>query len=93
MRKFTKGGVTVGCDSDFKARIFLADGWNEVGDKAPASKPVEKADDTPNAEYTAEDIEKMPYMKLKSVAKQNGIDAEGRDAKEVRAEVIEKLGL
>ena len=41
--------------------------------------------------WTADEIQKMPYMKLKSVAKQNGVDIEGKEASEIRAELIEKL--
>ena len=43
--------------------------------------------------YTAEDIQKMPYMKLKSVAKQNGVDVKDKEASDIRSELIEKLGL
>ena len=49
--------------------------------KVEESKPV----------WTAEDIQKMPYMKLKSVAKQNGVEIQDREASEIRAELIEKL--
>lgn len=43
--------------------------------------------------YTAEDIQKMPYMKLKSVAKQNGVEVKDKEASDIRSELIEKLGL
>lgn len=43
--------------------------------------------------WTAEDIQKMPYMKLKSVAKQNDVEVKDREASDVRADLIEKLGL
>lgn len=43
--------------------------------------------------WTKEDIEKMPFMKLKSVAKKNGVEVEDRKADEIRSELIEKLGL
>lgn len=65
--------------------------------KAVASKPVkkeEKREDKPLvSEFTREEVEKMPYMKLRSVAKKNGIDTDNLDAKEVRSTLIEKLGL
>lgn len=65
--------------------------------KAVASKPVEKkasVEDKPLvSEFTREEVEKMPYMKLRSVAKKNGIDTDNLDAKEVRSTLIEKLGL
>ena len=43
--------------------------------------------------WTEEDINKMPFMKLKSVAKQNGIDVEEKKASDIKSELIEKLGL
>ena len=43
--------------------------------------------------WTKEEIEKMPFMKLKSVAKKNGLEVEDRKADEIRSELIEKLGL
>lgn len=43
------------------------------------------------AVWTADDIQKMPYMKLKSVAKQNGVEIDGKEASEIRTELIEKL--
>ena len=41
--------------------------------------------------WTEEEINKMPYMKLKSVAKQNGIDIEDMKTAEIKAELIKKL--
>lgn len=52
--------------------------------------PVETAS---KLDFTADDIEKMNYMKLKSMAKKNGIEVEGRDVKDIRVDLIEKLGL
>lgn len=43
--------------------------------------------------YTAEEIQKMPYMKLKSVAKQNGVEVKDKEAADIRAELIEKMEL
>lgn len=48
---------------------------------------------TSNLDFTANDIENMNYFKLKSLAKKNGIEVEGRDAKDIRVDLIEKLGL
>ena len=45
------------------------------------------------SEFTRDEIMKMPYMKLRSVAKKNGIDMENLDAKGVRVALIEKLGV
>lgn len=60
-------------------------------------EPTEKEETTQQEEpktdavWTAEEINKMPYMKLKSVAKQNGIDVENLKAADIRAELIKKL--
>lgn len=43
--------------------------------------------------WTAEEIQKMPFMKLKSIAKKNDIEVKDREAKDIRADLIEKLGL
>ena len=40
---------------------------------------------------TKEDVQKMPYMKLKSIAKANGVDIEDKKADAIRSELIEKL--
>lgn len=42
---------------------------------------------------TAADIAKLPFFKLKSLAKSNGINVEDKKAEVLRAELIEKLGL
>ena len=42
---------------------------------------------------TKQDVEKMPYFGLKSLATKNGIDTEGKKAAELKAEIIEKLNL
>lgn len=55
--------------------------------------PKEPKVETQDATWTAEDIEKMPFMKLKSVAKQNGIEVEDKKAAEIRSELKEKLGI
>ena len=75
----------------------------EVKVEVPKEKPkVEMPEEEPEAEpkedenagevaWTEEDINKMPFMKLKSVAKQNGVDVEDKKAAEIRAELIAKL--
>ena len=50
------------------------------------SKTVKKT-----TSLTKEDVQKMPYMKLKSVAKANGVDIEDKKADAIRSELIEKL--
>lgn len=41
--------------------------------------------------WTAEEINKMPFMKLKSVAKQNEVEVDGRTAAEIREDLIKKI--
>lgn len=47
----------------------------------------------PKEELTRKDVNAMPYFKVKSVAQANGIDVGNKKTAELRAEVIEKLGL
>ena len=42
---------------------------------------------------TKEEVLSMPYFKVKSVAQANGIDVADKKTAELRAAVIEKLGL
>lgn len=61
----------------------------------PKAEPVEEsvAVEAKEVVWTAEEIQKMPYMKLKSVAKKNGVDVAEKEAADIRSELIEKLGL
>lgn len=52
-----------------------------------------KVEDTQEVKWSAEDIQKMPFMKLKSVAKQNDVEVVDKEASAIRSELIEKLGL
>ena len=56
--------------------------------KKPKEEPEEKND---KVVWTEEEILKMPFMKLKSIAKQNGVETKDREASEIRSELIEKL--
>lgn len=53
--------------------------------KEEEEKPVEEVT------WTEEEIQKMPFMKLKSIAKQNGVETKDREASEIRSELIKKL--
>ncbi len=44
-----------------------------------------------DSDITKEDVAKLPYFKLKSLAKSYGIDVEGKNAKALKAELMEKL--
>ena len=51
-------------------------------------------EETPTqAEFTGEEIDKMPFMKLKSVAKKNGIPVEDRTAPDIRSDLKKELGV
>lgn len=54
-------------------------------------EPVEES--KVETEWTAEEIDKMPFMKLKSIAKKNDIEVDKRKADEIRSDLKEKLGL
>lgn len=56
-------------------------------------KAEPKEETTSSLDFTKDDIEKMNYLKLKSLAKKNDIETEDKEAKDIRAELIEKLGL
>lgn len=43
--------------------------------------------------FSAEEIDKMPFMKLKSVAKKNGIPVEDREAKDIRDDLKKEFGV
>ena len=52
----------------------------------------EKKEEKPKEEtLTAEDINKLPYFKLKSLAKSKGIDVEDKKVDALRAELIERI--
>lgn len=60
--------------------------------EAPKKKEVqEEVQDNENVVWTEDEINKMPFMKLKAIAKQNGIDVEDKKASEIREELIEKF--
>lgn len=54
---------------------------------------IETKTEKEDSGITKEDVAKLPFFKLKSLAKSNGIDVEGKDGKTLKAELIEKMGL
>lgn len=52
-----------------------------------------KAEVKTEAGYTREEVNSMPFFKVKSIAQANGIDVADKKTAELRSEVIEKLGL
>lgn len=61
----------------------------------PKEEAVETKAETVSHEtsLTRADVETMPFFKVKSVAKANGISVDKKNTSELRAAVIEKLGL
>lgn len=66
--------------------------------KAHAQKPLEqpKKDEpkaSKSAKYTKDEIEKFPFLKLKSIAVKEGLDVTNKKASEIREELIKEMGL
>lgn len=61
------------------------------GKKAGLPAAEEKKEEPLEVKWTADDIQRMPFMKLKSIAKKNGIETENKSAFEIKKEMIEKL--
>lgn len=62
--------------------------------KAKEENPKEEIpEEVKESEFSAEEIDKMPFMKLKAVAKKNGIPVENREAKDIREDVKKELGV
>lgn len=60
---------------------------------APATVEKPKKKPEVKSEFSKVDIEKMNFLKLKSLAKKNGVDTEDKDVKTIREEVIKALGI
>ena len=72
-------------------KVSLIQPYVEKADEPKEELVPEKEADSEKVVWTEEDINKMPFLKLKAVAKQNGIDVEDKKAAELKAELIEKL--
>lgn len=57
----------------------------------PIQEKVEEKQE--KKELTREKVQTMPFFKVKSVAQANGIEVADKKTAELRAEVIERLGL
>lgn len=64
----------------------------ELAKEQPKVEP-KKEDKKEESGITKEDVAALPFFKLKSLAKSNGIDVKDKKADELRAALIEKLGL
>lgn len=62
-------------------------------EKVALEEPKEEVKAETNDGFTAEEIDKMPFMKLKSVAKKNGVPVENREAREIRDDLKKEFGV
>ena len=101
----SKDGRTMAVRDSNQLAAFINNGWVETANKEPFKKPkevevpkgtskelVNEANDG-KVIYSREDIEKMAFFSLKSLAKENGIDITDKKGNELKAELIEKLGV
>ena len=77
---------------NIKARLAKTTPKKEKKVEKPIEKP-EVAVNTGEVVWTVDEIQKMPFMKLKSIAKRNGVDVDDKKAEDIRSELIEKLGI
>ena len=56
-------------------------------------KEVKEEKKDEGAVYTRDDINALPFFSLKSLASKNGIDVKGKKMPELKAELIEKMGI
>ena len=77
---------------NIKARLAKTTPKKEIKVEKPIEKP-EVAANTGEVVWTVDEIQKMPFMKLKSIAKRNGVDVDDKKAEDIRSELIEKLGI
>lgn len=61
--------------------------------KEPVAEAIKEEKVEETHEFTSEEIDKMPFMKLKSVARKNGVPIEDREAKDIRSDLKKELGL
>ena len=64
----------------------------ELAKEQPKVEP-KKEEKKEDSGITKEDVTKLPFFTLKSLAKNNGIDVGKKTAATLREELIEKLGL
>lgn len=76
-----------------KARPIVVEKPLEKPLDNPVEKAVEKPVEKKAAEVTKEEVEKMAYFGLKSLATKHGIDVDGKKAAKLKEEIIEKLNL
>lgn len=65
----------------------------ELAKKEQPKVEPKKEEKKEGSGITKEDVAALPFFKLKSLAKSNGIDVKDKKADELRAALIEKLGL
>ena len=64
-----------------------------VAEGKPVKKKSEKTAFAPDMLVTREEVEKMQFFALKSLATKHGIETEGKKNAELKEEIIKKLNL
>lgn len=65
----------------------------KVNDRMSVEMAQPKAVEEPvKSTLTEEDINKMPFFTLRSLATQHGIDTKDKSAKQIRKELLKKIG-
>lgn len=59
----------------------------------PKVEAKESKEEVKEAQYSKEEINALPFFSLKSIATKYGIDVKGKKTADLRAAIIEKLGL
>lgn len=93
--KRDKSNVKKSADKVSKPEVVTEPVVEETPETEVITETVSKDTSAPNPEvtWTAEEIQKMPFMKLKSIAKKNGVEVDERKAEEIRTALKEKLGI
>lgn len=59
----------------------------------PKVEAKESKEEVKEAQYSKEEINALPFFSLKSIATKYGIDVNGKKVADLRAAIIEKMGL
>lgn len=59
----------------------------------PKVEAKESKEEVKEAQYSKEEINALPFFSLKSIATKYGIDVKGKKVADLRAAIIEKMGL
>lgn len=63
----------------------------KVNDQKSVKVEEPKAVEKPKSKITSEDIEKLPFFTLRSLAVQHGLETKDKKADQIRRELIKKI--